>query len=298
MSNLIVAAIPRKGHPVWDVSSEKVPHLTMLYLGGYADDGERQRMIEFIQHACNTSLERFCLTVERRGALGDQEADVLFFDKLSAKTVADFRSNLLANEELAKAYLSVDQHPEWTPHLTLGYPSKPAKEYEYEFYNVEFTQIAFWDENYDGPTVDLRDEYNMAAPLIMSTSYADALKTIDRSKSFEHFGVKGMRWGVRSSNAGVGDPDSVDAARAKATTTKIKQNKGSTKSVDNKDLEHLVNRLNLEKRYGQILAENTTRRKIKRHLDEIIDTTKKIQEIDKITNRSISKAGANLALRR
>ena len=72
-----------------------------------------------------------------------------------------------------------------------------------------------------------------------------------------HFGIKGMKWGIRRSDAqlararGTASNDSVDAVRARETLAKI-QSTGSLSSVSDADLNHLTNRLNTEKRYADI----------------------------------------------
>ncbi len=76
---------------------------------------------------------------------------------------------------------------------------------------------------------------------------------IDRA--LKHFGVKGMKWGVRRSGgagrkASASPTASADAARASATIKSIK--KGGTKAVSDNDLQHLVKRLQLEKQLSEV----------------------------------------------
>lgn len=72
-----------------------------------------------------------------------------------------------------------------------------------------------------------------------------------------HYGIKGMKWGFRRTDSQLAraksaDADlSSDAARAKATMTTIKKTK-SVSSVSDADLNHLINRINLEKRYSEV----------------------------------------------
>lgn len=67
-----------------------------------------------------------------------------------------------------------------------------------------------------------------------------------------HFGIKGMKWGIRRSDAELARiSDSADAVRAQETMRSIKTS-GSLSSVSDSDLNHLVNRLNLEKRYAEV----------------------------------------------
>jgi hypothetical protein len=69
--------------------------------------------------------------------------------------------------------------------------------------------------------------------------------------SLAHFGVKGMRWGVRRPRGTASQhPVSEDASRARATQATIK--KHGTSAVSNVELQHLVTRLGLEQKHGQL----------------------------------------------
>jgi hypothetical protein len=67
----------------------------------------------------------------------------------------------------------------------------------------------------------------------------------------EHFGVKGMHWGVRR---GVGTPRaaaSEDKARAQELASKVKSG-GGHHVLSNKELEDLTKRMNLEQQYSRL----------------------------------------------
>lgn len=183
--SVTIVAIPTEDDLVWDVSSEEVPHMTLLFLG--ESDSRMGEIAEFVQHA-STALSRFFMDVDKRGELGPDDADVLFFRKdWSYRVISDFRSNLLKNDIIKIAYDATPQFPEWTPHLTLGYPKTPANEMldGQRFYGVRFDRIAVWNEDFDGIEFDL--EYEFSGELAMS----------DKDE-LEHHGVKGMKWGVRN----------------------------------------------------------------------------------------------------
>lgn len=79
-------------------------------------------------------------------------------------------------------------------------------------------------------------------------------RTIDEFIS--HYGVKGMRWGVRrkggvSKGTGV-KPVSGDALRTKKIKDKAK--KHGTSSVSNKELRVAIERMNLEQQYSRLSA--------------------------------------------
>ena len=101
----------------------------------------------------------------------------------------------------------------------------------------------------------------------------DKAATLDHDafegESIEHFGVKGMRWGVERSRTARTDDNSksADAARARATADTIK--KHGINAVSNADLQHLVNRSNLEKQHASLSDAN--RSDGRKFLDKLVD---------------------------
>lgn len=210
MSNLVIVAIPDENDRVWKVSSEQVPHLTIMYLGDAEQVAKLDQIVQFVEHAANTTLGRFYLPVDRRGELGEDPtlgpADVLFFkrNRFDFQAVRDFRIQLLKNDAIRTAYDSAQQFDgPWIPHLTLGYKNRPAKEMngsdDYPFYDVSFNKIAVWPDNYDGPSFDLKDFWDEYETLETMPTESDAIAMGDQAEAYmlEHYGTKGMKWGVR-----------------------------------------------------------------------------------------------------
>jgi hypothetical protein len=250
----VIVAIPSEDDYVWKVSSEDVPHLTLLNLGDETDPAHLSDIASYLQHAVNTSLCRFGLNVSRRGTLGPEEADVLFFEQRGHEFqwLEDFRSFLRKNRNIDRAYNAAVQFPEWIPHLTLGFPETPAHPDKRDwpgFSWVNFDKIALWIGDSTGPEFLL--DNNMERGWSVSDKVGDFL---------EHFGVKGMRWGVRKSqeHGGGKKPSSrkpakttsSDAANAHEALTKIK--KSGIKSVSNKELQDVITRMNLEQQYSRV----------------------------------------------
>ena len=215
MSNLVIVAIPDENDRVWEVSSEKVPHLTLLFLGDTNDVSNLEKIVQFVEHAANTTLRRFYLPVDRRDVLGADQADVLFFKKgrYDYKAIRDFRATLLQDNNIKTAHDSATQFEgPWQPHLTLGYPETPAKSIPdgqtSNFYDVSFNKIAVWTGDYEGPEFLLKDYWDeldaletVPMDVVMSDLKPgeDELKQIaDAGAEFLlHYGVKGMHWGQR-----------------------------------------------------------------------------------------------------
>ena len=72
-----------------------------------------------------------------------------------------------------------------------------------------------------------------------------------------HLGIKGMRWGVRRSRSQI-DGGSEDHRNAAAARAKAK--KGGVKALSNKELQDLVNRMNLEQQYSRVVPPSRGKR--------------------------------------
>ena len=253
MSNLVIVAIPKQDDYVWKISSEKVPHLTLLNLGENFQNFPVAKVAAYLQHVAKTTMHRFGMSVDRRDTLGPNNADVLIFEKDWNRMLDDARSFLLKNDDIRTAYDSTAQFPEWIPHLTLGFPETPAKPDNREFPGiswVSFDRVALWTGDSEGPEFRLDEDSSWETR--MSDLGMEALA---------HFGVRGMRWGVRRSakqlHSGDSDahPDHTNAANAQA-----KAKKGGTKALSNKELQDLITRMNLEKQYVAVVPQPKSRR--------------------------------------
>lgn len=257
VNSYAIVAIPKKDDYVWNISSEKIPHLTMLYLGNQLNNVDSVK--EFVQHVVDASLCEFYLDVDRRGVLGDNLADVLFLHGYDLKILKNIRSFLLQDPNIAKSYWSVKQYPEWTPHLTLGYPDAPAKPDMREYpgtHVIKFDRLALWTGNYEGVEFPLKSNSDGASLEMMSS----------RGETFlEHYGVKGMKWGViRSRTGSVGKAagslvkeaykPSKDYREVKKFQTKAKL--GGVRTLDNREMQKVIQRMVLEKQYRELYGEH------------------------------------------
>jgi 2'-5' RNA ligase len=217
----VIVAIPDKSDPVWKVSSEKIPHMTLLYLGDHLDNVDQ--VIDYVGHAVETTLTPFALPIARRGLLGDKDADVLFFEENNVITISalkNFRTYLLNDENISKAYASADQFPSWTPHLTLGYPSAPAKGDHHDAPGwMLFESIALWTGDFEGVEFPLKSPFN-----------PDLAMTDVKVSELAHYGVKGMKWGKHTPATGrdIKDARGRIKVASKAYLAERKQLKGTT----------------------------------------------------------------------
>jgi 2'-5' RNA ligase len=300
-TQLVIVGIPADDDPVWKFSSEKVPHITLLYLGAPDFTPEEfQHVAEYVQHAAS-QITRFGLGVDRRGVLGDQSADVLFFEKSwGMKTLEQFRSNLLRDNLISLAYHSADQFPDWTPHLTMGFPETPAKKDNADYNRfswVRFDKIALWDDDSKGPTFELKSENH---DLEVAMSQLDAgRQAVERILS--QSGVKGMKWGVRKdmpsgssgqvhveqkksgklvTTGGVGHKPHFQAVE-KVVAQQIARKSG-VHALSNKELQDVVNRMNLEQQFVR-LSPQSKRQKASKLVAEILLGVGK-QQVTRVAN--------------
>lgn len=160
MNSWAIVAVPESGDDAWKRSSEKIPHMTLLFLGEQDDPELARNISQQLEHTIKTSLMAFTAQVDYRGVLGDKDADVLFFEKDQLKQIEAFRNLLLQDTTIRQAYDSTEQYEGWTPHLTLGYPETPAKKPKNEWddreiRHVHFDKIALWVGDFEGPTYDI-----------------------------------------------------------------------------------------------------------------------------------------------
>lgn len=270
MANLVIVALPAEDDYVNKISSQKVPHMTLLFLGDVMKVQNLSKILDFTSHAAGQSLNRFGLEVDRRGELGADRADVLFFSKSKwsgFETINEFRSYLLKEPNIRTAYDSIEQFSEWQPHLTLGYPDSPAKpdDRDYPGINyVNFDRIAVWFSEFAGIEFTLQSHDWQMDVAMDSVTPKDRVENI-----LEHFGVKGMRWGVRrkatvgptevivsdkrkkiKTSGGERRPASPDAVRARTIGQVGK--KSGLKALSDAELAAYSKRLNLEQQVKRL----------------------------------------------
>lgn len=239
MGNLVIVAIPTEDDYVNKISSEKIAHMTLLFLGESSQVKNFNQILDFVKHAADQSLRRFGLEVDRRGVLGPDQADVVFFSKAKwggYESVRDFRSFLLKDDNIRAAFDSAEQFPEWIPHLTLGHPDAPAHPDERDFPGVrfvDFDRIAVWFGDFEGVEFPLKTHdwndmgWDMAVP--MSDVSKETVKNL-----LSHHGVKGQKWGVRRAGRSFTKTFIVDKARLRSNIEGVRQRRSSSVTVVDK----------------------------------------------------------------
>lgn len=245
MPDVAIVLIPEAHTRVWKVSTEKVPHLTLLYITdpGWSEE-QLNNVVGFVEHVAGMT-RRLWVYPEERTTLGPKDADVVTFAKYDNDKLVDLRDNLLGNDEIRKSFNDDVQFPDWTPHVTLGYPDKPAKEIEDgdRLYGIEFDRLAIWTGDYEGPEFKLVSE----------SAYAEAVMSgVDTTeKILEHYGVKGMRWGVRKARGGQ------PATNTPRATTRTKYKKPPSK-LSTAELKRRIERMEMEVRYNKLNSGDTS----------------------------------------
>lgn len=276
---LVIVAIPREDDHVFKVSSEKVPHMTLLYLGEVQWTAEQAiNVTQYVEHAASL-LRRFWMSVDRRGTLGSEQADVLFFDKNSNyKRLMAFRDNLMVDRDINTAYHATTQYPQWTPHLTLGYPETPAKPdtRDYGFNGVEFDKIAIWFGDSQGPTFQLKSWDDDELEVAMT----DIPQGFDLEDVLTHYGVKGMKWGVKKDHNATGRKQTEATSSDATKLGDIKNRVGSQKTtriLSNDELRVALDRMRLEQEFTKLTngLDKTKREKAAKFVSKLlIDTSK------------------------
>lgn len=113
----------------------------------------------------------------------------------------------------------------------------------------------------------------------------------------EHHGVRGMKWGVRkdrrvgvSKSKGTEVPASDDAKRANSYHDRA--HKHGPASLNNQELQHLVNRLNLEQQYARLRPPTGKEKAAKFVADTLLNVGK--QQVARVANDYASKQVGDL----
>lgn len=113
-------------------------------------------------------------------------------------------------------------------------------------------------------------------------------------EALAHYGIKGMKWGVRRKNPSASEPGSEDSERAEAAKSKAKA-KGS-KALSNRELQDLINRMNLEQQYERLRPRTGKEKALKFIGDTLVNVGK--QQVSKLAAEGAAKALTSLLTKR
>ena len=145
---VVIVALPTEGDPVHGIGPEE-KHATLVFMG----DDVPADLVDNITAAldgwtesatANGDLAGFTETVSGVESLGDDGARVWMLSGTGG--LVDLRDNLMALDPVAEGSRLVDQFPEYTPHVTIGYPDdddQPALAEDVEAAAAEVQSIAF-----------------------------------------------------------------------------------------------------------------------------------------------------------
>ena len=121
-----VFLLPEASDPIVAASSEQA-HMTTIWLGDMndLDEGKIAAIRDEIAAYAATLDGPVVVPTLDQGVLGDDEAAVQFLEPTEA--LLALREGMLEASPTVSAVMnSVEQYPQWTPHVTLGYPETPA----------------------------------------------------------------------------------------------------------------------------------------------------------------------------
>jgi hypothetical protein len=94
-----------------------------------------------------------------------------------------------------------------------------------------------------------------------------------------HYGIKGMRWGVRRTDAQLHAGTSEDAIRANEIRAKVHSQ--GLSSLSNQEMQHLVQRMNLEQQYSRITYQPSKIARGKAQVDTMLQTANTVNSVIK-----------------
>lgn len=104
---------------------------------------------------------------------------------------------------------------------------------------------------------------------------------------FAHYGIKGMRWGIRRNRAQLDAGSSEDAAKANEIRAKVA--KSGVSSLSNQEMQHLVQRMNLEQQYARATYSPSKLMKGKAIVNETLAIGNTMNNVVKFVNSPVGK---------
>lgn len=216
----VIVAVPSELDPVRLVGDED-KHATILFFGETATlpDEAKGKIIQVLASAANM-FEPFRDSISEVVRLGSENPPALV-GKLNGLSLTQIRDVLQIVPDLNEYMGNASQYPSYTPHVTFGYPDY-AGEAEIRakassISIVKFDRLALWwnGEKYEFP---LSPYKNDGSESVMHSAVANFMS--EYGVELKHYGVKGMRWGVRRDSSGGGVVSRLRSAKANSAEKK------------------------------------------------------------------------------
>src|SRR5262245_33011117 len=155
----VIVALPRDDDPIRKHGNED-KHMTVVWLGKPEENPDLD--MDQVRGQVEGVAQRsgpLTANIENVGNLGDDGALVAFVRSDGAQEVHD---DLLNQSYIRDGFGAVEQHPQWTPHVTIGYPEgenadgTDSSDLPDQEQDVVFDRLAVWDG-------DDHTEYPLAA---------------------------------------------------------------------------------------------------------------------------------------
>lgn len=143
----VVVAIPRDLDPIRLVGDED-KHATLLYFGETATlpDGAKEAILKSLAQVANI-FECFGENIIGIQRLGPDVPPALVA-MLSNGQLGNIRNTLLIDSKISEYLQNATQYPDYTPHVTLGYPDYAGedqlRQLAQTLYRVRFDRLALW----------------------------------------------------------------------------------------------------------------------------------------------------------
>lgn len=127
------------------------------------------------------------------------------------------------------------------------------------------------------------------------------MNTVEKGKAFlEHYGVKGMRWGVRRSDKqlkkAAKEGDSGGASKPKTVVGKTKTSGKTASELSDKNLQKVINRMNMEQQHAKLTAPPpSVARKVTKFVSEVGVNVARTQLTNLANDQASKKIAAVLA---
>lgn len=116
---------------------------------------------------------------------------------------------------------------------------------------------------------------------------ADNMKRAEEILS--HYGIKGMKWGVRRTPAQLDAASSQDSKKVRASRAKLKSE--GSRALSNQELQEVVTRMNLEQQYRNLSSKEPSRlSRGQSTVRQILSVARTAQDVYNVVNSPAGKA--------